>query len=334
MMHIRTSLQKLFLITLFLLAGWQSYASRFSYVYIQGDKQTPFYVKFEDEMLPRYGKNYCIISQLAPGPIRIQVLFQQNAYPAQSFTIQVPENGFRGFLLTRTETGFALFDINQQFYLQADNKAEDDHIPADIQETPPAVVNTPVETPAGNAPEVSEEVPVNTEEVTNIAALEAVETETSTPPPATAATSAPVTTPPVASNSPQFMNDIELGNEKNRQDNNTIAVENTSYHRPRVAIVNSDCPKAVDNDLFEAILKKANDKTEKTRLKYLLAKVDGNCYTTNQVRILTITLTNDPEKYTFLKAIYSRITDQSKFPSLERLLSSEEWKNYFRLIIP
>lgn len=77
---------------LLLLAG-NTFANGFSYVYIQGDKQTPFYVKFEDEMMPRYGKNYCIISQLAPGPVKVQILFQQNIYPAQTFTIQVPENG-------------------------------------------------------------------------------------------------------------------------------------------------------------------------------------------------------------------------------------------------
>jgi hypothetical protein len=39
---------------------------KFSYLYIQGDKQTPFYVKLEDAMQPRFGKNYCIIPKMAP----------------------------------------------------------------------------------------------------------------------------------------------------------------------------------------------------------------------------------------------------------------------------
>ena len=63
-------------------------AQGFSYVYIQGDKQTPFYVKMEGEMLPRYGKDYSIISELAPGPINIEILFQQNKYPAEKFVIK------------------------------------------------------------------------------------------------------------------------------------------------------------------------------------------------------------------------------------------------------
>src|ERR1044071_6263025 len=105
-------------------------AQRFSYVYIQGDKETPFYVKYEDEMLPRFGKNYYIISELAPGPINIQVLFQQNVYAAQKFTINVPENGFRGFLLTKKAGEFSLYDIHRQFYIPEGNKAADDNYQA------------------------------------------------------------------------------------------------------------------------------------------------------------------------------------------------------------
>jgi len=35
-------------------------AQQWSYVYIQGDKHTPFYVKMDDEMLPRYSKHFYI----------------------------------------------------------------------------------------------------------------------------------------------------------------------------------------------------------------------------------------------------------------------------------
>lgn len=89
----------------------------FSYVYIQGDKVTPFYVKMDSVMMPRYGKNYCILSELAPGPIHIEILFQQRVFPSQHFTIQVPENGYRGFLLSKQEVGFVLYDLQQKKYL-------------------------------------------------------------------------------------------------------------------------------------------------------------------------------------------------------------------------
>ena len=89
----------------------------FSYVYIQGDKQTPFYVKINGQMLPRYGKNYNIISELSPGTIEIEILFQQKIYPSQKFTIDVPQNGSRAFLLNKQDKTFALYDLKQKKYV-------------------------------------------------------------------------------------------------------------------------------------------------------------------------------------------------------------------------
>ncbi len=273
-------------------------------MYIQGDKQTPFYVKFEDEMLPRYGKNYCIISQLAPGPIKIQILFQQNVYPVQTFNIQVPENGTRGFLLTQKGDAFSLYDIQQQFYLPAGNSLEDDKLPA----VPTNMNLQAPEQPEKN--EIAEQAPIINEQ------------------------QQPTTSQPVAvneprkpTNGPDFI-DIELNNDNS----NTVAAGSEQIKNPNIP--NSDCPKAIDYELFEAIQKKANDKPDKSRLKYLLEKTEANCFTTNQARVLARTLKNDPERYTFLKKVYARVTDQSKFPALEALLTTQEWKSYFRLIIP
>ncbi|MCB0696084.1 MAG: DUF4476 domain-containing protein [Chitinophagaceae bacterium] len=292
-------------------------ANGFSYVYIQGDKTLPFYVKLEDQMLPRYGKNYNLIPQLAPGVINIQVLFQQNAYPAQKFSIVVPESGFRGFLLMKKGDAFTLYDIHQQFYLHAGNKPEDDKAP--VANTAEAYVYKP-----------------------------RIE---STP--------APVANSTVArqSSGPRFMTNVELNNERTIQQEPAREVRESRRNEPQeevsysetgygrqdeytspepegnsMAVTNSDCPEPVSEGDFEDLYKKVQDKNEKTKLKYLLSKMDG-CYTSNQARILTEALSNDPEKYTFLKRVYPRITDQYNFPAHENLLSTEEWKSYFRLII-
>ena len=68
-------------------------------------------------------------------------------------------------------------------------------------------------------------------------------------------------------------------------------------------------------------------------MKYLLPKAEQNCFSTNQVRILANLLPNDPERYTFFKKAYAKVIDPSKFPALEALLSTEEWKSYFKLIL-
>lgn len=92
-------------------------AQPFSFIYFQGDKETPFYVKLEGQMMPRYGKNYCILSELSPGPKHIEILFQQRTLPPQKFTINVPENGYRGFLLSKQGEAYVLYDLQQKKYL-------------------------------------------------------------------------------------------------------------------------------------------------------------------------------------------------------------------------
>ena len=99
-------------------------AQPFSYIYIQGDKENPFYVKLHGQMLPRYGKNYCIISELTPGPVEIEILFQQHSFPTEKFTLQVPENGSLGFLLAKQGAQFELYDLQQKKYLKPGKEEE------------------------------------------------------------------------------------------------------------------------------------------------------------------------------------------------------------------
>ena len=93
-----------------------------SYVYIQGDKVTPFYVKLEGKMQPRYGKNYCILSELKPGPVNIEILFQQHEFAPEKFTIEVPENGNRGFMLDKQGGVLALYDLQQKKFVMPGNQ--------------------------------------------------------------------------------------------------------------------------------------------------------------------------------------------------------------------
>lgn len=264
-------------------------AGDFSYVYIQGDKETPFYVKLDDIMLPRYGKNYYIIPQLAPGTINIQILFQQNKYPPHTFTIKVPENGFRGFLLTKKSGAYTLFDIQQNFYLNSGNTLDDDNAPeakAYVYKAP--VTNTPVAEPKPKPTVIQPK-----------------------------------------DDGPKFI-DMELNNTRsvdNTQGNDMSGIKDTPP-----TVVNSDCPEPIDENDLENLIDKTSKRDDHDRLKYLLSKMD-NCYSTVQAGRLARLLNSDPARYTFLKRVYPRITNQNAFPALEALLSGDDWKNYFRLII-
>ena len=103
---------------IFILFSFSVSGQSLSYLYIQGDKITPFYVKVNGQMVTRYGKNYCIVPQLKPGNINVEILFQQNLYPPKQYTISVPENGYRGFLLDKKDNGYVLYDIESKTYLE------------------------------------------------------------------------------------------------------------------------------------------------------------------------------------------------------------------------
>ena len=141
-------MRKLILFTLLLLGNYlPAVAQGFSYVYIQGDGETPVYVKLEGEMQPRYGTNYSILSRLAPGNINIEILFQQNKFPAQKFALKVPEGGARSLLLVKKDNIFLLYDLRQNFYIPEGNVAADDKYVAGnfiaYNETPAAPQTTP-----------------------------------------------------------------------------------------------------------------------------------------------------------------------------------------------
>ncbi len=295
-----------FILVILLFFGMSpSSAQDYSYVYIQGDKSIPFYVKLEGEMLPRYGKNHAIISRLEPGIINLEILFQQNAYPAHAFRIKVPENGNRSFLLTKRTEGFALFDLQQGFYLQPGNDAADDQLPAQgVAYTPvtyreePAPATASVVTPAKETKPKKETVRRETPDKKQA--------------------------PPLPPGTPQFLDDIELYNEHTVRRDPKLTADTGSD-----AIPNSDCPEPVTEARAQSIYRKTlTYPTEEARLGYLNSQLNI-CYSTEQAALLVQTMESNAARYSWLKKVYPRITDQSSFSSLSALFSDEAWKSHF-----
>lgn len=283
-------------------------AQDYSYVYIQGDKSIPFYVKLEGEMLPRYGKNHAIISRLEPGVIRLEILFQQNAYPAHTFRIKVPENGNRSFLLTKRTEGFALFDLQQGFYLQAGNDPGDDQAPVREGSYTPVAYREQASPEPIDIP-VKETKPPRKETAPRKTPVEKI--------------AAPVV-PAVPPGTPQFLDDIELYNEHTIRPDNKLTADTGSDIIP-----NSDCPEPVTEARVQSIYRKTlTYTTEEARLGYLNGQTN-NCYSTEQAALLVQTMESNAARYSWLKKIYPRITDQSAFGSLSELFSDEAWKSHF-----
>lgn len=345
------------LASMFLLAQ-VSFAKSYAYIYIEGDKQTPFYVKLEGQMLPRLGKNYCILPNLDAGVTNIEILFQQNKYPPQKFAINVPAEGSRGFVLHKVnDKQFALHDMQQGIYLISGNKAEDDQVPATTQVTQIPVNNTPVAQntttdQSGDLPAFSTEKTAKRKKATKPVQEDAPK-ET------------------VKENS-RFISDIELNADGNRNVSGTESIPEFGGAKPvakkkankkakkensedvsldvinqeimkstaeaaRAAdqgLPNTDCKSPMSSEDFENFALKILDKTDDdARLKALNKNKGRLCFTTEQVRIIANNLDTQSGRYEVARILYSQTNDQDNYPRLESLFKTNYLKDKFREII-
>lgn len=302
-------MKSLFLtLTLALLAlfsGNSALAQRFSYVYLQGDKQTPIYVKLEGEMLPRYGQNYALISRLAPGAINVEVLFQQNKFPSQKFTILVPEDGQRSLLLTKQQEGWALYDLVQKFYIPAGNIASEDRY---------------------NAPDRHAEKEPETQPAITAATPEAV------PDPV-------ATIPTPVDNTPVFIPDVELsrgGNKKagvkketTRKPQNQTPAPATSA-RDNAASAACSTPMSIEefSTFYGQVLTK-NGLEE--RLTFLMDS--ETCPTPYQARIIARSLAGDAPRIRYLGRVVRRSPHPKSFQPLSNVFEDSANAEAFRKLI-
>lgn len=295
-------MRKAFLnILLLCLAATHGFAQDFSYIYIQGDKKTPIYVKVEGAMAPRYGKNYAILSQLAPGPTHVTVLFQQNLFPPQDFTIMVPQNSSRSFALTEKDGAFSLYDLDQRFFLRAGNTlSEDDPKGAPAALATPEVVATP------SAPVLSR--PENK------------------PPPVV------VPDPKLKNTEPEFLDNISLNRSEPLTPQNA-GTAGTSNQNEIPVLRNSDCPEALSEADFQKMYRSMLSKEgDEARVSFLLDQ-KNNCFATWQLRALSAALQMDAARFSVVKSLYSRVSDQQNFPLLDDLFRESAWQQAFQQLI-
>ncbi|MGC4056659.1 MAG: DUF4476 domain-containing protein [Chitinophagaceae bacterium] len=311
---------RIFLFSLLLLQARIVAAEQFSYIFIQGDKKTPIYTKVEGVMMPRYGKNYALLAPLAPGPINIEILFQQNEHPPLNFRILVPENGKRAFLLSSKDGKYALYDLEQNFYLQSDNSFEEDHMPAVVTNQTMAV--NAAETPKREVP-ATEKTNVKTPDSEKLYEPEANEGNNQN--------NTAAVPQPSGKQAPRFIENITFNNEQATGGTIAKATDETGNGATTGGTVtNSDCAGVIGDERFIRLRTDLNLVTnEDQRLGIIQGAIKNNCFSTRQAAELTELLSSDVAKLSALKAFYPKIRDQAEFPSLASLITDEDVKSYF-----
>lgn len=141
---------------------------------------------------------------------------------------------------------------------------------------------------------------------------------------------APDAVPPPASGDPKFIPGVELPTASSDRGGTNSS---TTRRSEPTAIRNSDCPSAMTERDFQGFYEDALEQAgAEDRVGWLLEKLDDRCLSTDQVRLLARSLEGDAARYTFLKRAYARTADQGRFPALESMLSSAEYREQFRAL--
>jgi hypothetical protein len=334
-----------------------------AFVYIQGDKQTPIYIKMEGEMQARYSKNFVILNGLAPGPLHLDVLFQQNAYPTQKFILNIPESSQRAFVLKKVDnTKFALYDLNSGHYVTAGNKLEDDIMTdpnKDLQElvagnTPVAAVPTtaPEQTTGDALPDFPSEKPQKKPKVGKpkkekpVKEEEVVVTEPETE--ETAPVVAKEQAPAPKEKDERFLS-FEMQqkqeaaqNENNNRRRNRREEErennNTNADVPVVAEVpakpnrsgSANCAEAMTEVAFDNFMQQLKNRTdEETRLAYIMKYGKNYCFTTQQVWITASTFSSQSSRYEAARVLKPKVVDADQYEQLLKLFNTNYLKQRF-----
>lgn len=336
--------------SVFILVLWSvgrlSAQADYAYVYIEGDMETPFYVKVEGKMHPRLGKNHFIIANLDEGYTKFEILFQQNKYPPQEFLLEIPASGSRGFRLHKiNDRQFALYDLQQSRYIVSGNTEADDSAP--VVASLPAGTNTPTATePTGELPEfpvegnrVANEVEKATSEkapeevnrfvpgltLYNDGTYSRVPDLESTQPPLDAGKKKRQRAPENFDELPAWDPEApEARQAANREVEDVDALAATG-----------DCREAMDNLTFENFALKILDKSsDSDRLKLLKRQKARHCFSTEQIRILVKNLNMQSIRFDAVQMLYPHTSDPENYGQLESLFNTEYLKNKFNALLP
>src|SRR5690625_1288873 len=286
--------------------------------YIEGDQETPIYVKVEGTMVDRLGKNYAIISNLAAGYTNFEILFELNKYPSQKFTLLVPESDSRGFILTQVEPGtFALFDMDQKRFILAGNSKEDDvYVEKSLEEQ--RIAQNKAQKNELKFKKEDWGALWDREKAKDLAQrygkTQMEEKETS-------------------KNELEFIDDISL-NKKNGNSKADIRINEAKADTSLPPIPNTDCPESMDNRSFENIALRFIDiKEDSDKLSFIRRRTQKQCFSTEQVRILASNMESQSGKFELIKMLYVQTSDQEYFFQLEEVFQSNYLKNEFRKMV-
>lgn len=289
-----------------------------SVLYFQGDKTVGIYVKVEGQMMERLSKNFVMVNGLEAGMAEFEVLFEMNKYPAQTFKIQIPKDGIRGFLLSKIDGNqYVLIDVQTQGVIKGGNETDDAFLAISPKNKLYFVDN--------RLPELSKH-----KQTDNIKKKD-----------------------PKQDN--RFLDNVDLNQQKDsdtkKQSQNTILKNGNIFKNTEDGQVKNDdenfsdseikeeieiasenqlCPSALSESAFDAYASSFKSQSDdEARLKYFKRTYKRNCFTTEQVGALAHLMSSQSTQYEMMQLAFERTIDPSNYKLLATIFNSDFIRDQF-----
>lgn len=146
----------------------------------------------------------------------------------------------------------------------------------------------------------------------------------------------PKTEPPAEPKKEDKFLDIELKNPNSGTVPDTLLAKkpDTVASPRKLVMVNTDCKKiADDNDFIKLRTKMAGEKSNEEMISVAVKEFRKRCYTSEQVKNLSVLITGDDGKYRFYEVAYPYTYDTNNFAALESQLTESYFIGKFKTLV-
>lgn len=311
-------------ILLFAMNSICAFAQTSKFIYLQSENKEEFYVKLDKKVLNSSPAGYLIIPKLSENTYPLIIGFYNAGLPEISTIVKIRDANLGLLLRNSTEKGWALLNlqtmqplaIKKEFPPGGEEKAgpgidEFSRILAEVVDEPSIAW----------APVVKEDNVVVTQQV--------IKTEEKKTPVSPKLDTVEQKKPaaPVVEGKKLVKTKSKPGEKKTPLIPQADSVMEKKAEPALVTITNANCKKtATQNEYLKLRKQMAGEANEKNMIKAANKQFLNTCYTTEQVKNLSILFINEEEKYKFFVAAYPHVADTNNFASLKELLTDNYYK--------
>lgn len=343
---------QLFLVVFLLSSKLEAQQNVNHFIYFQSETKEPFYVMLNGVNHSSSVNGYLILPKLKSGEVNFKIGFARDKYPEQNFSTTIANNDLGYSLRLNASKQWELFNLQDFSIVSAGAKSEAIFSTNVTAQTAPQVTEKVVE-PVSTTPVVS----ANTTAVTKPQAI-----TTSVPKDSLLSTqlkqlpkvevnkdgtidAAPKTT--VAASGIKKLSSIisETGVTEvyiDKGDTVRVFIPNATTAKAdsaattKASVANKvdksvkNCTFATNEDFLKTRSKMAAVDSESDMLNIAAQAFKDKCFSVEQVKYLSYLLIDEQNKLTFFLSAQKTVYDTYNFPTLQKLLTKQEFIEQFR----